>query len=228
MIEFRNVTKTYDTGTKAVKNANFVIDKGEFAFLVGSSGSGKSTLIKLILKEEEPTSGNIIINGKDTTFLKPNRIPYLRRSMGVVFQDFRLLPDRNIYDNIAFAQKVVEAPNKKIKSRVLAMLSMVGLLDKYKSFPNELSGGEQQRVAIARALVNKPAILLCDEPTGNLDPANSNEIMKILDQVNKQGTTVLVVTHNMEIVQQMKKRTITMSEGKIISDLEKGGYFYED
>ena len=133
-----------------------------------------------------------------------------------------------IYDNIAFAQKVVEAPNKKIKSRVLAMLSMVGLLDKYKSFPNELSGGEQQRVAIARALVNKPAILLCDEPTGNLDPANSNEIMKILDQVNKQGTTVLVVTHNMEIVQQMKKRTITMSEGKIISDLEKGGYFYED
>ena len=228
MIEFRNVSKTYNTGTEAVHNANFVIEKGEFAFLVGTSGSGKSTLIKLILKEEEPTSGNIIINGKDTTFLKQSRVPYLRRSMGVVFQDFRLLPDRNIYDNIAFAQKVVEAPNKKIKSRVLAMLSMVGLLDKYKSFPNELSGGEQQRVAIARALVNKPAILLCDEPTGNLDPANSNEIMKILDQVNKQGTTVLVVTHNMEIVQQMKKRTITMSEGKIISDLEKGGYFYED
>ena len=228
MIEFRNVSKVYDTGTEAVHNANFTINKGDFAFLVGSSGSGKSTLIKLILKEEEPTSGHIIINGKDTTFLKPKRVPYLRRSMGVVFQDFRLLPDRNIYDNIAFAQKVVEAPNKKIKSRVLAMLSMVWLLDKYKSFPNELSGGEQQRVAIARALVNKPAILLCDEPTGNLDPANSNEIMKILDQVNKQGTTVLVVTHNMEIVQQMKKRTITMSEGKIISDLEKGGYFYED
>ena len=228
MIEFKNVCKRYNTGTEAVKNASFKIEKGEFAFLVGSSGSGKSTLIKLILKEEEPTSGNIIINGKDTTFLKQSRVPYLRRSMGVVFQDFRLLPDRNIYDNIAFAQKVVEAPNKKIKSRVLAMLSMVGLLDKYKSFPNELSGGEQQRVAIARALVNKPAILLCDEPTGNLDPANSNEIMKILDQVNKQGTTVLVVTHNMEIVQQMKKRTITMSEGKIISDLEKGGYFYED
>ena len=228
MIEFKNVSKTYSTGTEAVHDASFKIDKGDFAFLVGQSGSGKSTLIKLILKEEEPSSGTIIINGKDTTFLKPKRVPYLRRSMGVVFQDFRLLPDRNIYDNIAFAQKVVEAPNKKIKSRVLAMLSMVGLLDKYKSFPNELSGGEQQRVAIARALVNKPAILLCDEPTGNLDPANSNEIMKILDQVNKQGTTVLVVTHNMEIVQQMKKRTITMSEGKIISDLEKGGYFYED
>ena len=146
----------------------------------------------------------------------------------VVFQDFRLLPDRNIYENIAFAQKVVEAPTKKIKSNVLKMLSMVNLLDKYKSYPNELSGGEQQRVAIARALINRPSILLCDEPTGNLDPTNSNEIMKILDAVNKQGTTVLVVTHNMEIVQQMKKRTITMSQGKIISDLEKGGYFYED
>ena len=152
----------------------------------------------------------------------------LRRDIGVVFQDFRLLPDRNIYENIAFAQKVVEAPTKKIKSNVLKMLSMVNLLDKYKSYPNELSGGEQQRVAIARALINRPSILLCDEPTGNLDPTNSNEIMKILDAVNKQGTTVLVVTHNMEIVQQMKKRTITMSQGKIISDLEKGGYFYED
>jgi cell division transport system ATP-binding protein len=167
-------------------------------------------------------------NGYHLNNLKKKEIPLFRRTLGIVFQDFRLLPDRNIYDNIAFAQKVVEAPNKKIKSRVLAMLSMVGLLDKYKAFPNELSGGEQQRIAIARALVNKPAILLCDEPTGNLDPANSNEIMKILNQVNKQGTTVLVVTHNMEIVQQMKKRTITMSEGKIISDQEKGGYFYED
>ena len=145
-----------------------------------------------------------------------------------MFQDFRLLPDRNVFDNIAFAMRVVETPKRQIKSRVLTMLSMVGLLDKYKAFPNELSGGEQQRVAIARALVNKPAILLCDEPTGNLDPANSIEIMKILDQANKMGTTVLVVTHNMEIVQQMKKRTITMSEGKIISDLEKGGYSYED
>ena len=178
-------------------------------------GSGKSTLIKLLLKELDPTSGKIYVNKKYLNKLTRKKLPYLRRDIGVVFQDFRLLPDRNIYDNIAFAQKVVEAPNKKIKSRVLAMLSMVGLLDKYKSFPNELSGGEQQRVAIARALVNKPAILLCDEPTGNLDPANSNEIMKILDQVNKQGTTVLVVTHNMEIVQQMKKRTITMSEARL-------------
>ena len=156
------------------------------------------------------------------------KLPYLRRDIGVVFQDFRLLPDRNVFENIAFAQQVIEAPTRQVKSRVLSMLSMVGLLDKYKAYPNELSGGEQQRVAIARALVNRPAILLCDEPTGNLDPANSAEIMKILNQANKQGTTVLVVTHNMEIVQQMKKRTITMSEGKIISDLEKGGYFYED
>ena len=209
MIIMEDVTKTYSTGVAALNGINLHIQKGEFVFIVGKSGSGKSTLIKLLLKELDPTSGKIYVNKK-----------YL--------QDFRLLPDRNVYENIAFAQKVVEAPNRKIKSRVLAMLSMVGLLDKYKAFPNELSGGEQQRIAIARALVNKPAILLCDEPTGNLDPANSNEIMKILNQVNKQGTTVLVVTHNMEIVQQMKKRTITMSEGKIISDQEKGGYFYED
>ena len=223
MIIMEDVTKTYTSGVPALNGINLHVQKGEFVFIVGKSGSGKSTLIKLLLKELDP-----YVNKKYLNKLTRKKLPYLRRDIGVVFQDFRLLPDRNIYDNIAFAQKVVEAPNKKIKSRVLAMLSMVGLLDKYKSFPNELSGGEQQRVAIARALVNKPAILLCDEPTGNLDPANSNEIMKILDQVNKQGTTVLVVTHNMEIVQQMKKRTITMSEGKIISDLEKGGYFYED
>ena len=222
MIIMEDVTKTYTSGVPALNGINLHVQKGEFVFIVGKSGSGKSTLIKLLLKELDPTSGKIYVNKKYLNKLTRKKLPYLRRDIGVVFQDFRLLPDRNIYDNIAFAQKVVEAPNKKIKSRVLAMLSMVGLLDKYKSFPNELS------VAIARALVNKPAILLCDEPTGNLDPANSNEIMKILDQVNKQGTTVLVVTHNMEIVQQMKKRTITMSEGKIISDLEKGGYFYED
>ena len=228
MIELREVTKEYSKGVAALNGINLKIEQGEFVFIVGDSGSGKSTLIKLIMKELEPTSGTIIVNGNNLSRMKHRRVPMYRRNIGVVFQDFRLLPDRNVYENIAFAQKVVEAPNRKIKSRVLAMLSMVGLLDKYKAFPNELSGGEQQRIAIARALVNKPAILLCDEPTGNLDPANSNEIMKILNQVNKQGTTVLVVTHNMEIVQQMKKRTITMSEGKIISDQEKGGYFYED
>lgn len=230
MIIMEDVTKTYSSGSDvpALNGINLHIQEGEFVFIVGKSGSGKSTLIKLLLKELDPTSGKIYVNKKYLNKLTRKKLPYLRRDIGVVFQDFRLLPDRNIYENIAFAQKVVEAPNKKIKSNVLKMLSMVNLLDKYKSYPNELSGGEQQRVAIARALINKPSILLCDEPTGNLDPANSNEIMKILDAVNKQGTTVLVVTHNMEIVQQMKKRTITMSQGKIISDLEKGGYFYED
>ena len=230
MIIMEDVTKTYASGSDvpALTGINLHIQEGEFVFIVGKSGSGKSTLIKLLLKELDPTSGKIYVNKKYLNKLTRKKLPYLRRDIGVVFQDFRLLPDRNIYENIAFAQKVVEAPTKKIKSNVLKMLSMVNLLDKYKSYPNELSGGEQQRVAIARALINRPSILLCDEPTGNLDPTNSNEIMKILDAVNKQGTTVLVVTHNMEIVQQMKKRTITMSQGKIISDLEKGGYFYED
>ena len=228
MIIMEDVTKTYGSDVPALNGINLHIQEGEFVFIVGKSGSGKSTLIKLLLKELDPTSGKIYVNKKYLNKLTRKKLPYLRRDIGVVFQDFRLLPDRNIYENIAFAQKVVEAPTKKIKSNVLKMLSMVNLLDKYKSYPNELSGGEQQRVAIARALINRPSILLCDEPTGNLDPTNSNEIMKILDAVNKQGTTVLVVTHNMEIVQQMKKRTITMSQGKIISDLEKGGYFYED
>ena len=224
MIIMEDVTKTYSSGSDvpALNGINLHIQEGEFVFIVGKSGSGKSTLIKLLLKELDPTSGKIYVNKKYLNKLTRKKLPYLRRDIGVVFQDFRLLPDRNIYENIAFAQKVVEAPTKKIKSNVLKMLSMVNLLDKYKSYPNELSGGEQQRVAIARALINRPSILLCDEPTGNLDPTNSNEIMKILDAVNKQGTTVLVVTHNME------KRTITMSQGKIISDLEKGGYFYED
>ena len=230
MIIMEDVTKTYSSGSDvpALNGINLHIQEGEFVFIVGKSGSGKSTLIKLLLKELDPTSGKIYVNKKYLNKLTRKKLPYLRRDIGVVFQDFRLLPDRNIYENIAFAQKVVEAPTKKIKSNVLKMLSMVNLLDKYKSYPNELSGGEQQRVAIARALINRPSILLCDEPTGHPDPTNSNEIMKILDAVNKQGTTVLVVTHNMEIVQQMKKRTITMSQGKIISDLEKGGYFYED
>ena len=215
MIIMEDVTKTYASGSDvpALNGINLHIQEGEFVFIVGKSGSGKSTLIKLLLKELDPTSGKIYVNKKYLNKLTRKKLPYLRRDIGVVFQDFRLLPDRNIYENIAFAQKVVEAPTKKIKSNVLKMLSMVNLLDKYKSYPNELSGGEQQRVAIARALINRPSILLCDEPTGNLDPTNSNEIMKILDAVNKQGTTVLVVTHNMEIVQQMKKRTITMSQG---------------
>jgi len=228
MIIVENISKTYSSGSPALNGVDLRVERGEFVFVVGNSGSGKSTLIKLLLKELEPTTGKIYVNKKFVNKITRKRLPMLRRDIGVVFQDFRLLTDRNVFENIAFAQKVVEAPPRQIRGQVLAMLSMVGLLDKYKSFPNELSGGEQQRVAIARALVNNPSILLCDEPTGNLDPVNSWEIMKILDEANKRGTTVLVVTHNMEIVQAMKKRTITMSGGKIISDVEKGGYFYED
>lgn len=224
MIEFRNVNKTYDTGTEAVHNANFKIDKGEFAFLVGSSGSGKSTLIKLILKEEEPTSGNIIINGKDTTFLKPKRVPFLRRSMGVVFQDFRLLPDKTVYDNVAFAMYIVRATPKHIRRQVPMVLSLVGLSDKAKVYPNELSGGEQQRVALARALVNNPSMIIADEPTGNLDPDTAWEIMNLLKDINARGTTVVVATHAKDIVDKMKQRVIQIEKGNIIRDDKKGGY----
>lgn len=223
MIEFRNVNKTYDTGTEAVKNANFVIDKGDFAFLVGSSGSGKSTLIKLILKEEEPSSGNIIINGRDTTFLKPNRVPYLRRSMGVVFQDFRLLPDKTVYENVAFAMYIVKATPKHIRRQVPMVLSLVGLSGKAKMYPNELSGGEQQRVALARALVNNPSMIIADEPTGNLDPETAWEIMNLLSDINMRGTTIVVATHAKDIVDKMNKRVIRIESGNIIRD-EKGGY----
>ncbi len=224
MIEFRNVSKTYDTGTEAVHNANFKIDKGDFAFLVGSSGSGKSTLIKLILKEEEPTSGNIIINGKDTTFLKESRVPYLRRSMGVVFQDFRLLPDKTVYDNVAFAMYIVRATPRHIRRQVPMVLSLVGLSDKAKVYPNELSGGEQQRVALARALVNNPSMIIADEPTGNLDPETAWEIMTLLKDINARGTTVVVATHAKDIVDRMKQRVIQIEKGNIIRDDKKGGY----
>ena len=223
MIEFKNVSKTYSTGMKAVQNANFRINKGDFAFLVGTSGSGKSTLIKLILKEEEPTTGNIIINGKDTTFLKKSRVPYLRRSMGVVFQDFRLLPDKTVYENVAFAMYIVKASPRHIRRQVPMVLSLVGLSEKAKMYPNELSGGEQQRVALARALVNNPSMLIADEPTGNLDPETAWDIMTLLDDINKRGTTVVVATHAKDIVDKMKKRVIQISKGKIVRD-SKGGY----
>lgn len=223
MIEFRNVNKTYSTGTEAVKNANFFINKGEFAFLVGQSGSGKSTLIKLILKEEEPTSGNIIINGKDTTFLKQNRVPFLRRSMGVVFQDFRLLPDKTVYENVAFAMYIVKATPRHIRRQVPMVLSLVGLSGKAKMYPNELSGGEQQRVALARALVNNPSMIIADEPTGNLDPETAWEIMNLLKEINARGTTIVVATHAKDIVDRMNKRVIRIENGNIIRD-EKGGY----
>ena len=223
MIEFKNVSKVYKTGTVGVKNANFTINKGEFVFLVGASGSGKSTLVKLILKEEDATEGKILINRKDITHLKPSRVPYLRRSMGVVFQDFRLLPDRTVYDNVAFAMYIVNATPKHIRRQVPMLLSLVGLSNKAKVYPDELSGGEQQRVALARALVNNPSMIIADEPTGNLDPDTAWEIMSLLNDINLRGTTVVVATHAKDIVDYMKKRVIKLESGLIISD-KKGGY----
>ncbi|MEE0294510.1 MAG: cell division ATP-binding protein FtsE [Eubacterium sp.] len=218
MITFENVTKSYGNGAPALSNLNIEIEEGEFVFVVGTSGSGKSTFIKLLLKELEPTEGKIIVNDTELRKLRSGKTAKYRRKVGVVFQDFRLLKDRNVYENIAFAQRVIGVSTREIKKNVPRMLSLVGLSEKYKSFPNELSGGEQQRVALARALVNKPALLLADEPTGNLDPGNSWEIMKLLDEINKQGTTVVVVTHNMEIVERMQKRVITMKKGIKVSD----------
>ena len=224
MITLENVSKSYAKGQPALNDVSLHIDKGEFVFIVGNSGSGKSTLIKLLLKELEPTSGTIIVNDRNLGKMKRRKVPKYRRGVGVVFQDFRLLKDRNVYENVAFAQRVIERPNRVIKKRVPEILTLVGLAEKYKSFPRELSGGEQQRVALARALVNRPNILLADEPTGNLDPKNSLEIMKLLEEINERGTTVLVVTHNREIVNSFRKRVITMRKGVIVSDEEEGGY----
>ena len=222
MIVLDNVCKTYSTGVSALNGVNLRIHKGEFVFIVGSSGSGKSTLFKLLLRELEPTSGKIFINSKNISRLRRGKIPKMRRGIGVVFQDFRLLKDRNVYDNVALAMRVVGKPAKAIREQVPQMLALVGLSDKAESLPNELSGGEQQRVALARALVNNPPVLLADEPTGNLDPANAWEIMNLLDDINKRGTTVVVVTHNQEIVERMQKRVITINKGLIVND-EKGG-----
>ena len=224
MIDLENVKKSYATGVQALNGITLHIDKGEFVFIVGDSGSGKSTLVKLLLKELDPTSGTIKVNGINLNRMKPRAIPKYRRKLGVVFQDFRLLKDRNVYENIAFAQRVIITPTKQIRKNVPKMLSLVGLAEKYKAYPKELSGGEQQRVALARALVNQPNILLADEPTGNLDPKNSKEIMKLLETINERGTTVVVVTHNQEIVDAMKKRVIAMHKGVIISDERKAGY----
>ena len=234
MIKLEHVSKTYSgtlTSAKdvpAVTDISLHIKKGEFVFIVGDSGSGKSTLIKMLLREIQPTQGRIIVNGTDITRLKKRKIALYRRQIGTVFQDFRLLKDRNVYENVAFAQRVIEVPNRNIKKNVPVMLSLVGLAGKYKSKIKELSGGEQQRVAIARALINNPPILLADEPTGNLDPRNTWEIMKLLETINRGGTTVIVVTHNREIVNAMRKRVITIQKGVIISDEEKGEYIDEN
>ena len=227
MITLDHVSKSYSTGAPALNDVSIRIEPGEFVFVVGDSGSGKSTLIKLLLRELLPTSGSINVNGTDVGKIKHRQIPKFRRNIGVVFQDFRLLEDRNIYDNVAFAQRVVQVPTKQIRKNVPSILSVVGLAGKYKARPRQLSGGEQQRVAVARALVNEPPILLADEPTGNLDPKNSQEIMKLLEEINEKGTTVVVVTHNREIVNSMKKRVITMNKGVIVSDQKEGSYIDE-
>lgn len=225
MIELENVYVKYPTGIEALKNVNIKIKDGEFVFIVGNSGSGKSTLIKIILKEIEPTKGNIYVDSIDISKLNKKQIPKYRRKFGVVFQNFRLLNDRNVFENVAFAQRIIGKPTKIIRRNVPIVLTMVGIKDKkkYKCFPKEMSGGEQQKIALARAVINEPKFLLADEPTGNLDPKNSREIMSLLDAINKSGTTVVVVTHNKEIVNEMQKRVITLKKGVIISDQE-GGY----
>ena len=224
MIEIVNVSKKYENGAMALNNISLKIDKGDFVFIVGSSGSGKSTLIKMLLKEVEPTSGTIKIDGKDISSVKRSQIPYLRRKMGVVFQDFRLLPGKTVFENVAFAMQIVEASTKSIRRSVPAILAMVGLNRKSRCYPNQLSGGEQQRVALARAIVNKPPILLADEPTGNLDPDTAWEIMGLLNEINERGTTVVIATHAKEIVNEMQKRVVTLHKGSLLRDVREGGY----
>ena len=227
MIEISNISKTYENGGKALRDINITIEDGEFVFIMGRSGSGKSTLLKLMLKEAEPTSGRIVINDMDLQKMPRRYVPKFRRKLGVVFQDFRLLQDRNVFENVAFAQRVVGASSRSTRESVPRMLKLVGLSSKYKSFPNQLSGGEQQRVAIARALINSPEVLLADEPTGNLDAQNSMEIMRLLEEINNRGTTVVVVTHSQEIVNRMGKRVITLDRGVVAEDEIKGGIAYE-
>lgn len=223
-----NVSKAYTTGSPALNNISLSIGQGEFVFIVGETGSGKSTLIKLLLRELTATSGSVYVMGHDLARLKHKQVPKFRRNIGVVFQDFRLLNDRNVYENVAFAQRIVETPPAEIRRNVPTILATVGLAGKYKAKTSQLSGGEQQRVAMARALINNPSILLADEPTGNLDPKNSWEIMRLLEEINASGTTVVVVTHNREIVNAMKKRVVTMKKGVIVSDEEGGEYIDED
>lgn len=224
MINIEHVSKVYPNGSAGVKDISIHIEKGEFVFFVGSSGSGKSTLIKLLLKELDPTEGKITINNVVTNDLPREKIPYLRRNLGVVFQDFRLLPNKTVYENVAFAMQVIEAPSKQIRRNVPAVLSLVGLANKSRSYPNQLSGGEQQRTALARAIVNNPPILICDEPTGNLDPNTAWDIMDLLEDINKRGTTIVMATHAKDIVDMMQKRVVTLRRGQVIKDIQKGGY----
>ena len=228
MVELRNVMKRYPNGTVALADINLKIDKGEFVFFVGPSGSGKSTLIKLLMKEEDATEGEVYVNGYEVSAMTRNEVPYLRRSLGVVFQDFRLLPNKTVYENVAFAMLITEALPKEIRRQVPMALALVGLSRKANAYPGQLSGGEQQRVVLARALVNNPALLIADEPTGNLDPETSWEIMKLISEVNNRGTTVIVATHEKSIVDEMKKRVVSLRKGVIVRDQEKGLYRDED
>jgi len=227
MIIAENLTKIYDNGAKGLEHLSVRIEDGEFVFVVGSSGSGKTTLVKLLLREITPTDGKLIVNGDDISALTHSQMPYYRRRMGVVFQDFRLLPNKTIYENVAFAMQIVGASNRDIRRSVPSVLALVGLQRKAKSYPDQLSGGEQQRTALARAIVNKPPLLLADEPTGNLDPDTAWDIVTLLEDINDRGTTVVVATHAKDIVDQMKKRVIRLRNGSLVRDIEKGGYHDE-
>ena len=229
MIEFINVSKVYKTGTHALNNFSIRIDRGEFVFIVGPSGAGKSTFIKLLMREEKPTSGEIYVNGQDLIKLKRRKVPYFRRTLGVVFQDFRLIPNMNVYNNVAFALRVTNVSGREIRNRVPYVLGLVGLANKSKSMPEHLSGGEQQRVALARALVANPSLIIADEPTGNIDPELSFEIVELLHEINKMGTTIVMVTHEHELVSHFNHRVITIENGTVVSDApeyqeESGGY----
>ena len=227
MLLMTDVSKTYPSGSVALRDVNIHIQPGEFVFVVGPSGAGKSTFIKMLFREVIPTTGNIYVNGVDLLELKEKEIPYLRRQLGIIFQDYRLLPDRTVYDNVAFAMQVIEIPYRKIKRRVMSVLDLVGLRKRANSYPTELSGGEQQRVAIARAIVNDPLLVIADEPTGNLDPETSWDIMRIFCEINESGTTIVMATHDKEIVDNMEKRVIAIEKGSIVRDDLKGVYGYE-
>ena len=228
MIYMTNVSKVYPSGLVALDDITITIEKGDFAFIVGPSGAGKSTFIKLLFREAEPSSGAIVVNGHNIGDMHLRDIPYLRREIGIVFQDFRLLPNKTVYENVAFAMEVIEAPRREIQKRVHTVLELVGIRDKARCYPNELSGGEQQRVAIARAIVNNPVLVIADEPTGNLDPDTSWEIMQILNRINDTGTTIVMVTHDKQMVDAMKKRVIAIEKGRIVRDEAQGVYGYEN